>query len=136
MLTLNAAIARVKRQKIEEFAGESFVHRDEVVKKIPNLKGCQGQQFLFGIYYSEGYWTVLSVNYLYASFDGELATLRLDTEADKIYDYFGVEGNDFSSEIHLKDGRRFWMKSPELASLVLNIMMMLKNVPCGTVLKE
>jgi hypothetical protein len=105
------------------------------LKKIPHLETYKDQQFLFGIYSSEKNWTVLSVNYLYASYRGELSTLRLDTEADKIYDYFSVEENDFSSDIYLKGGRCIWMKSPGLCSLVLNIMLMLKKIPCGTVLK-
>jgi hypothetical protein len=33
MITLNAAYARMNRQKIEEFAGENFLHRDKVVEK-------------------------------------------------------------------------------------------------------
>lgn len=135
MITLNVAYARINRQKIEEFSGENFVHRDEVVAKIPQLETYKDQQFLFGIYSSEKNWTALSVNYLYASCKGELSTLRLDTETDKIYDYFSVEEHDFSSEVYLKDGRCIWMKSPDLCSLVLNIMLMLKKVPCGTVLE-
>ncbi len=134
MITLNVAYARMKRQKIEEFSGECFLHCDDVVEKIPRLQAYKDQQFLFGIYNSEKEWTALSVNFLYAAYEDELSTLRLDTETDKIFDYFSIEDNDFSSDIQLKDGRRIWMKSPDLASLVLNIMLMLKEVPCGTVL--
>ncbi|MGD8914071.1 MAG: hypothetical protein PVI97_15985 [Candidatus Thiodiazotropha sp.] len=133
MITLNAAYARIKRQKIEEFAGDCFLHRDDVIEKIPDLQAYKNQQFLFGIYYSETKWIVLSVNYLYAAYESDLTILRLDTETDKIYNYFKI--NDFSSDIHLKDGRRIWMKSPDLSSLVLNVMLMLQKIPCGTVLE-
>lgn len=134
MITMSAVFARMKRQKIEEFAGSCFLHREDVVEKIPSLQAYGEQQFLFGIYSSEK-WTVLSVNYLYAAFKNSHAILRLDTETDKIFDYFSVEDNEFSSDIHLQDGRCIWMKSPELCQLVLNIMLMLKKVPCGTELK-
>jgi hypothetical protein len=135
MITLNVAYARIKRQKIEKFAGGCFLHRDDVIEKIPYLQAYNDQQFLFGIYNSEKKWTVLSVNYLYAVYENGLTTLRLDTETDKVYKYFSIEGNDFSSDLHLEDGRCIWMKSPELSSLILNVMLMLKKIPCGTVLE-
>lgn len=134
MITLNAACARIRRQKIEEHAGNSFLHPDDILKEIPYLAKYKDQQFLFGIYSSASRWTVISVNYLYAAYDGEMAIVRLDTETDKIYKYFSV--NAFSSEIHLTDGRRIWMKSPELSSLILNVLQMLQKVPCGTILEN
>ena len=135
MITLNVAYARMKRQKIEEFAGNCFLHRDNIVEKIPYLQAHKKQQFLFGIYNSETKWTVLSVNFLYAAYEDKITTLRLDTETDKIYNYFSIEENDFSSDICLKDGRCIWMKSQALSSLILNIMLMLEKIPCGTVLE-
>jgi len=133
MITLASVYARMKRQKIEEFASGCFLHRDDIIEKIPHLKAHKDQQFLFGIYNSEKKWTVLSVNFLYAAYENDWTALRLDTETDKIYNYFSE--NDFSSDVQLKDGRRIWMKSPELSSLVLNIMLMLKKIPCGTLLE-
>lgn len=133
MITLSSVYARVKRQKIEEFAGEYFLSRNDIVEKIPSMNSHKDQQFLFGVYHSENKWTVLSVNFLYAACDSGFTTLRLDTDTNTIYNHF-IE-NDFSGDIHLKDGRHIWMKSPELSSLILNIMLMLKTIPCGTLLK-
>ncbi|MCO7225789.1 hypothetical protein [Pleionea sp. CnH1-48] len=133
MITLNAVFARMRRQKIEEFSGEFFLCGDDVIETIPSLRRYEEQQFLFGIYFSEERWTILSVNYLYALCDKRFSTLRLDEEADIVCNYFC--NNDFSSEVHLDDGRSIWMKSPELSSLILNLMLMLKKVPCETRLK-
>ncbi len=134
MITLNAVHARMRRQKIEEFAGTNYVPGSDVLKKVPYLQKVAGEQFLFGIYCSEKKWTVLSVNYLYAAYDGQYSILRLDTETQTIFRYFSDE-SDFCEHVSLKDGRRIWMKSPEFASLMLNLMMMLEKVPCGTALE-
>ncbi len=118
MITLSAVYARMKRQKFKEFSAANFLHRNDVIRKIPDLHSFIHQQFLFGIYHSEKKWTVIIVNFLYAVYEGDWATLRLDTETDKIFQYFSIENNDFSSDIQLKDGRRIWMKSAELSSLI------------------
>ena len=137
MLTLNAVFARIKRNKIEEFAGKSFLHRDKIVQKIPFLKPYKDEQFLFGIFESETKWTVLSVNFLFASYAEECVNLRLDTEADKIFHFLSEkDDNAFSSDVWLSDGTRIWMKSPEFCSLILNMVLMLKKVPCGVRLDD
>jgi len=134
MMALSTVHARMKRKKIEEFAGNEYLHVDNIQEQIPCLKNHNEEQFLFGLYSSAEIWTVLSVNYLFAAYEGSFATLRLDTETDTVYEYF--QENDFSSQIHLEDGRSIWVKSPELCSLMLNVMLLLKKIPCGTQLKE
>lgn len=133
MITLNAAYARMKRQKIEEFAGNHYLHRDDILSKIPKLRPVNDQQFLFGIYSSEEKWTVLSVNFIYACYDKKLSMLQLDIQTDQIYGYFSE--NDFAADVHLSDGRSFWLKSSDFSQLFLNIILMLKKVPCGVLLE-
>jgi len=137
MLTLNAVFARMKRNKIKEFAGNSYLHSDEIMQKIPFLKAHKDEQFLFGIFESETKWTVLSVNFLFAAYGKERAILRLDTEANKIFNFLSdEEDNAFFSDVWLTDGTRIWMKSPEFCSLVLNLVLMLEKVPCGVRLAD
>lgn len=124
----------MRRQKIEEFAGTNYVPASDVLSKIPYLQEFADEQFLFGIYDSEQRWTVLSVNNLYAAYDGQYSILRLDKETQTFFRYFADE-SDFSEHAFLRDGRRIWMKSSELSSLMLNLMMMLEKVPCGTALE-
>ena len=92
------------------------------------------QQLLFGVYANEQKWTVLSVSYLFAMYGGAFSCLQLDLETRKIFEYFS--GNDFSANLHLEDGRKIWFKSEELCSLILNVMLMLEKVPCGTILEK
>ncbi|HHL43968.1 MAG TPA: hypothetical protein ENJ42_10140 [Hellea balneolensis] len=137
MLTLNAVYARMKRNNIEDCAGDSFLHREEIVQRIPFLKAYKNEQFLFGIYKNEAKWTVLSVNFLFASFDEDQAILRLDTDANKIFHFLSEkDDNQFSSAVWLSDGTHIWMKSPECCSLILNMVLMLKKVPCGVKLPQ
>ncbi|WP_444925419.1 hypothetical protein ACJJI4_12935 [Microbulbifer sp. TRSA002] len=133
MITISAANARVKRQKIAEFAGDSYVSPDNVVKRIMHLKSFKDQQFLFGIYQSEAVWVALSVSDLFTAYDGKIEVLRLDTETAKVLDHY--RKNDFSSVADLVDGRRVWMGSPTLCQLILNVMLMLQDIPHGTVLE-
>ena len=132
MISLNFALARAERKGIEKFAGEHFLPRDSILEKIPYLRTHKDQQFLFGIYDSGEKWTVLSVCYLYASYDGQLATLRIDNETSSVFKYY--RENDFSDNANFDDGRQIWMGSPELSQQILNVMLMLEKIPCGTVL--
>jgi len=137
MLTLNAVYARMKRNKIEENAGDSFLHRDEITQRIPFLRAYKDEQFLFGIFESETRWMVLSVNFLFAAYGEERAILRLDIEANKIFHFMSEEeDNAFSSDVWLTDDTRIWMNSPEFCSLILNMVLMLKKVPCGVRLAD
>ena len=137
MLTLNAVYARMKRNKIEDKAGSNFLHRDEIVQRIPLLKAYKDEQFLFGIIESKTKWTALSVNFLFAAYGDKRAILRLDAESNNIFHFLSdKEDNTFSSDIWLSDGTRIWMKSPELCSLILNVVLMLEKVPCGVRLAD
>lgn len=136
MITLNAAQARIKRQKIEQFAGSSFLPQSEILDRIPQLRNHAEQQFMFGIYDTKTRWTVLSVNFLFAAFGNKQSSLQLDVDTRKVFNHFSSGGNDFSSEFILPDGRQVWMKSAELCSLILNVMLMLEKVPCGTRLDD
>ena len=130
MISLNAAHARVRRQKIEEFSGEYYIPPEAVLDVMPFLNEYKEQQFLFGIYESEQKWTVLSVNFLFSKNGNEISTLRLDTGTSEVFSFF--QANDFASDIRLKGGRELWFMSQELSSLILNIMLMLQKVSCGT----
>jgi len=61
MITLNAVHARIGRQKIQEFSGDNFLHRKDILKTIPCLEKYASEQFLFGIYENQEKWTVVSV---------------------------------------------------------------------------
>jgi hypothetical protein len=136
MITLNAIEARLKRQKIRELSGESFLEKKSIVSKIPFLETYDDQQILFGIYESEGTWTVLSVGSLYASYDYSTVVLKLETEGDRVHDYLGKEGNNFKSDVELDDGKRIWMKSVGVSCAIQNIILMLQEIPYGTTLKK
>ena len=132
MITMNVAFARMKRQKIEEFSEQNYIPASEIVDKIPGLVEYSDQQFLFAIYDHPERWTAFSVNYVFSVCEGQFSILQMDTETDLIYKYFSIEDNNFASHVYLKDGRKIWMKSESLCALVLNVMLMLQHVPCGT----
>lgn len=134
MITLNAVQARIRRQKIELLAGNSYVPASNVASKIPYLHKASRKQFLFGIFDSEQRWTALSVSHLYAAYDTRYSTLQLDAETQTIFRYFSEE-SDFCESVFLRDGRCIWMGSAELSSQILNLMLMLEKIPCGTVLE-
>lgn len=62
--------------------------------------------------------------------------LQLDVDTRKLFRHLSVEENEFLSDIFLSDGRRIWMKLADLCPLILNVMLMLEKVPCGTLLDE
>ena len=132
MITMNVAFARMKRQKIEKFSERNYIPASDIVDKIPVLAEYSEQQFLFAIYDNPERWTAFSVNYVFSVCEGQFSILQMDTEMELIYKYFTIEDNDFASHVYLKDGRKIWMKSDDLCSLVVNVMLMLQHVPCGT----
>ena len=65
MISLNVAMARVKRQRIEEFAHESYIKSEDIFDSIPFLQEFGEEQFLFGIFQSEIRWTAISTTVSY-----------------------------------------------------------------------
>jgi hypothetical protein len=129
MITLNAFEARLMRNKLRELSCESYVEKEDVLSRIPFLKSYQEEQFLCGIYKSEGTWTVLSTGSLYASYDDSRVILKLETEGDKIHNYFGRAGTKLISDVELEDGKRIWMKSVEVCCAMRNTILMLQTAP-------
>ncbi len=133
MITLHSVFARIERQKIKEFSGRYYLDKKDLINQIPYFQKVKDQQFLFGIYKSESIWTVISVNYLYSCYNSNISKIRLDNETKHVFEYFS--NNDFSSDLFLDNDRKIWLKSPDLSSLILNVMLMLEKIPCGTILK-
>lgn len=136
MISLNAANARVRRQKISEFAGSRFVGGIDVPQKFALPSEFCEEQFLFGICSDNEIWTVVSVNHLISSVGGQVSSFQLDTETRSIFEYFGFNGIEFSDFMRFPDGRNAWFCTPDLCALILNILLMLEAVPCGTRLSE
>ena len=129
LISLNAVEARIKRQKIREFSGDSYLEKESIVSRISTLGAYSDQQYLFGIYDSEDTWTVLSVTSLYASYKQKQVTLNLVNEAYKNHDYFGQDGNKLKSTVELTGGARIWMHSVEVSCGIQNIILLLQKLP-------
>ncbi len=135
MITLNVVEARMRRQKICEREVENYLHKDNIIDKIPYLRKFKEEQFLFGIYQSPTKWTVLSVGFLFAAYNDEPFALEITEHADKIHNYF-ANGNKFKSDALLDTGQRIWMQSPGMHCTFQNMLLMLQELPKGIRLKS
>ena len=129
MITLSAVNARIKRQKIEEGAGDSYLSPADVLDRIGWFRRDFDEQFLFGIYDHPNKWTVLSVNKLYACYGGDPFYLALNKDADKIDEYSRRAGRKDFIDVELAEGRKIWMKTVGLSCSIRNIILMLTKLP-------
>jgi len=136
MITLNAVNARIKRKKIEEEAGESYLSPPDIRDRIGYLREHFDEQFLFGIYDSPNKWTVLSVKRLYACYGGDPFYLVLNKDAEEIHEYSSRAGRKDFIDVELADGRKIWMKTVGLSCAIRNIILMLENLPDNAHLEE
>jgi len=136
MLSLNAIQARIHRQKIKEFCGDSFVPGHEVHSMASELRALGQQQFLFGIHCGLRQWTAVSVTHIFSKNREKLSQLMLCNEGQKLFDYFSICGNEFADIAQFKDGRSIWLKSQHVCPLVINIVMALTKLPPGIVLED
>ncbi|WP_152610802.1 hypothetical protein [Ruegeria sp. ANG-R] len=128
-------MARVERKKIRQLAGNSYVDGSQIADKIQLLKHGD-ERFIFGIFENSEQWTVLSVQSLFAAFDGKKTHLNIIKDGAQIHRYFGVDGNKHASDVVLPNGNKIWMKSVGLSSSIQNIMLMLQKLPEGSVLES
>jgi hypothetical protein len=136
MITLNAVNARIKRKKMEEEAGESYLSPSDIRDHIGYLREHFDEQFLFGIYDSPNKWTVLSVKRLYACYGGDPFYLVLNKDAEKIDEYSSRAGRKDFIDVELADGRKIWMKTVGLSCTIRNIILMLEKLPDNAHLEE
>ena len=136
MITLNAVNARIKRKKIEEEAGDSYLSPSDIRDRIGYLREHCDEQCLFGIYDSPNKWTVLSVKKLYACYGGDPFYLVLNKDAEKIHGYSRRAGRKDFIDVELADGRKIWMKTVGLSCSIQNMILMLQNLPDGVHLEE
>jgi len=136
MITLNAVNARIKRKKIEEEAGESYLSPSDIRARISYFREHFDEQFLFGIYESPKRWTVLSVKRLYGCYGGDPFYLALNKDAEEIDEYSSRAGRKDFIDVELADGRKIWMKTVGLSCTIRNVMLMLQRLPDGVHLKE
>jgi len=126
----------MRRKKIEEIAGDSFVDAESISTRIPYLAQFSDEQFLFGIYQSRDVWTVLSVRYLFASYGGAPFRLQINERSREVHEYVGRAGTKHVSDVVLADGASVWMKSVAMSCLFQNMLLMLEKLPDEAVLKD
>jgi hypothetical protein len=126
----------MRRQKIRDTAGDSYVAAEDVLERFPRLKSFKNEQFLFGVQRDGETWTVLSVRYIFASYGGELYSLRVNEWTEKIFDNVGRAQTKMVSEIVLDDGKRIWMPSVGMCSAFQNMLLMLQKLPEDIVLDK
>jgi hypothetical protein len=129
MISLNAANARIKRQKIEEQAGESYLQPSDIRDRLSYFREHYDEQFLFCIYDTPNTWTVLSVKRLYACYGGDPFYLVLNKNAYEIDEYARNVGRKDFVDWELAGGRKIWMKTVGLSCAIRNIIKMLEKLP-------
>jgi hypothetical protein len=129
MITLNAANARIKRQKTEKQAGESYLSSSDIRDRIDYFREDFDEQFLFGIYDSPNKWTVLSVRKLYACYGSDPFYLVLNKDTEEIDEYARNVGRKHFIDWELASWRKILMKTVGLSCSIRNIILMLEKLP-------
>lgn len=136
MITLSVVKARMKRKRVKEIAGESFIAPERIVALIPFLEEFRNEQFLFGIYNSPKVWTVLSVRRLFGCYNGPPFSLIINKRAREVHNYVERAETKHVVDVVLNDGNRVWMKSVGMSCLFQNMLLMLQDLPDNVVLEE
>ncbi len=127
MVERSIILARIRRQQIEEAAGQ-YWRSEAQLQALLDRNALSSERLLFGLVKDDRTWTLFFENQIIASVGDRVALLDIQTVGDAIHDFFFQHRKEIDvDEIPVGGGAKIWLVSTEMAYKVLNLINLLTD---------